>query len=74
MAIKGVDSIHDLHVWTLTSGMHALSCHVVVDGLNNPHSILDEISRICKVKFSIEHTTVQLEEENRQPQEVKTCH
>jgi cobalt-zinc-cadmium efflux system protein len=72
--VEGVESVHDLHVWTLTSGIHAMSCHAVVYGSTNRHDILEAMSRLCREKFSVEHTTIQLEEENLQAQEMKTCH
>lgn len=73
-SIQGVDSVHDLHVWTLTSGMHAMSCHVVVQGAIKRRDILKEINHLCREQFQIEHTTIQLEEEDLRSKELKTCH
>lgn len=73
-SVNGVDSVHDLHVWTLTSGMHAMSCHAVIRRDNNSTEILEEMSRICRERFNIEHTTIQLEEESQPHNENNTCH
>jgi cobalt-zinc-cadmium efflux system protein len=59
--VPGVHSIHDLHIWTLTSGIHALSCHAVVNENDNNHNILKELSFRIKEKYHIEHATIQLE-------------
>ena len=60
--IEGVESVHDLHVWSLTSGMNAMSAHVVVnDGLMN-NAMVEKIDNIVTSKFKISHTTFQLEE------------
>ena len=58
-----VASVHDLHVWTITSGMSALSCHVVMDDDTSPAPdiVLGEFTRMLHDRFGIEHTTIQLE-------------
>jgi cobalt-zinc-cadmium efflux system protein len=57
-------AIHDLHVWTISSGLHALSAHVVVHpdemGPRND-AILDEVKRELREAFGITHTTLQIE-------------
>jgi cobalt-zinc-cadmium efflux system protein len=61
--IDGVDSVHDLHVWTLTSGVLAMSCHVVVDKESFIRSaVLADVNRMVRERFRIDHTTVQIEE------------
>jgi len=72
--VEGVESIHDLHIWTLTSGIHAMSCHVVVCGSEDRHRILEELSGIVRGKFKVDHTTIQLEEVNLRHQEMDSCH
>jgi cobalt-zinc-cadmium efflux system protein len=72
--VEGVESIHDLHIWTLTSGIHAMSCHVVVCGSEDRHRILEELSGIVRGKFRVDHTTIQLEEVNLRHQEMDSCH
>ena len=57
----GVREVHDLHVWTLTSGKDALSAHVLVDDLADGQHILNDLQVLLRERFNIEHTTVQLE-------------
>jgi cobalt-zinc-cadmium efflux system protein len=63
--INGVQDIHDLHVWTISSGLHALSGHVIVKDqmVSESARIIDEISNILKTKFNVSHTTIQTESE-----------
>jgi cobalt-zinc-cadmium efflux system protein len=61
--ISGVRAVHDLHVWTLTSGKEAMSSHVVVDELAAGHRILGALHKLLHERFGIEHTTIQLESE-----------
>lgn len=60
--IEGVVGVHDLHVWTITSGFESLSAHVRVEGEDRAR-ILREIRETVRERFGIEHSTVQLEEE-----------
>lgn len=63
-SIPGVKLIHDLHVWTITSGVNALSGHVVVTNdmtLKDSQGLLDKINTRLEEKFHIEHTTLQFE-------------
>lgn len=57
----GVRAVHDLHVWTLTSGTDAMSAHVVVDDLADGRHILGDLELLLRERFGIEHTTIQLE-------------
>jgi cobalt-zinc-cadmium efflux system protein len=61
--VHGVRAVHDLHVWTLTSGKDAMSSHVVVDKLAAGDRILRDLHRLLHERFGIEHTTIQLESE-----------
>jgi cobalt-zinc-cadmium efflux system protein len=61
--VTGVRRIHDLHVWTLTSGRDAMSAHVVVDDLAEGARLLDELHAVLHVGFGIDHTTIQLEKD-----------
>lgn len=63
-SISGVVSVHDLHVWSITSGMPALSCHVVARHGEDPSAVLAALSRLMKEKYHIEHTTIQIEMES----------
>ena len=57
----GVRDVHDLHVWTLTSGKEAMSAHVLVDDLADGQHIVKDLQGLLGARFGIEHTTIQLE-------------
>ncbi len=61
--VKGVQDIHDLHVWSIASGMHALSCHVLIDNLppSASASILQSLTAVLNEKYRIGHSTIQFE-------------
>lgn len=61
--VPGVRHVHDLHVWTITSGMHALSAHLVVecDELKGADALLREVRRTLAERYHIAHTTLQVE-------------
>lgn len=59
--IPGVDQVHDLHVWTVTSGMVCMSGHAVVQNPDQNQRVLQEIHSALRDKFGISHITVQLE-------------
>src|SRR5215472_2192956 len=63
--VDGVKGVHDLHVWTITSGLYALSCHVTVDSnaIVDGSLIIETISSKLKQSFGIEHVTLQIEKE-----------
>jgi cobalt-zinc-cadmium efflux system protein len=63
--VKGVRGIHDLHVWTISSGLYALSGHLIVDtdDLEVGSTIIREVSRRLRETFGIEHVTLQLEKQ-----------
>ncbi|MEZ5980514.1 MAG: cation diffusion facilitator family transporter [Planctomycetota bacterium] len=59
--VAGVVGVHDLHVWTITSGFESLSVHAVVEG--REHSdVLRDVRRVARERFGVEHTTVQIED------------
>lgn len=58
--IPGLEEVHDIHVWTLTSGFVAMSGHGVIDDLDQHRTILDEINRRLTDR-GIQHVTFQLE-------------
>ena len=60
-AAHGVRTVHDLHVWTLTSGKEAMSAHVLVDDLADGQHILGDLQQLLRARFGIEHVTIQLE-------------
>jgi cobalt-zinc-cadmium efflux system protein len=61
----GVIDCHDLHAWTITSGMNVLSAHVVLDESADPARALDALSTCLADDFDIEHSTFQLETVDR---------
>jgi cobalt-zinc-cadmium efflux system protein len=65
-ALRGAASVrrvHDLHVWTLTSGREAMSAHVVVEAGVATDRILEDLHVILHTRFGIDHTTIQIETE-----------
>jgi cobalt-zinc-cadmium efflux system protein len=62
-AVAGVRRVHDLHVWTLTSGREAMSAHVIVDDVGQSERLLETLHAVLHARFGIDHTTVQLETE-----------
>ena len=61
LAHPGVREVHDLHVWTITSGFPALSAHVLVDAGADCHALRAEIEHELRARFGLEHTTLQVE-------------
>jgi cobalt-zinc-cadmium efflux system protein len=59
--IPGVDQVHDLHVWTVTSGMVCMSGHAVVQNPEHNQRVLQQIHTALRDRFGISHITVQLE-------------
>jgi len=60
--VPGVKAVHDLHVWTLTSGLHALSAHAILEDGAAHGPVLSALRRCVVDGFPISHVTVQLEE------------
>lgn len=58
--VRGVREVHDLHVWTLTSGMVAMSAHAVVPSQGEHQRVLEELHATV-ARFGIQHATIQLE-------------
>jgi cobalt-zinc-cadmium efflux system protein len=61
--VAGVRRVHDLHVWTLTSGREAMSAHVVVADVRESERLLASLHAVLHARFGIDHTTIQLETE-----------
>lgn len=59
--ISGVKDIHDLHIWTITSGKDSISCHLVIEDKVDPQLVLQQAVCILRDKFKIEHSTIQVE-------------
>ncbi len=60
-AVPGVVDVHDLHVWTITSGFPALSAHVLVEQGDDCHARRRELERLLAAEYGIEHTTLQVD-------------
>ncbi len=63
-AVPGVLSVHDLHVWTITSGMDSLSAHVAVEEDQPPIELLGALRTMLHDRFGIDHITIQMEPED----------
>ena len=57
----GVSDVHDLHAWTITSGMNVMSAHVVLAADGQPGDVLDHLGQCLSDDFDIAHSTFQLE-------------
>jgi len=68
-AIKGVESFHDVHVWTITSGLYALSGHVQIQDqrISESAQIMEGVREYLTQRYQIGHTTLQLECEACEP-------
>ena len=64
-AARGVRDVHDLHAWTITSGLDVLSAHVVIGPEVQSTQVLDELCHCLSADFDIAHSTFQLEREDR---------
>jgi cobalt-zinc-cadmium efflux system protein len=65
LGVAGVADVHDLHAWTITSGMNVVSAHVVLGPGADPPAVLDELCSCLAGDFDIEHSTFQLEPSDR---------
>ena len=74
LKIDGVEKLHDLHVWTITSGIEALSTHIVLAETCDPRDsdrVLEELTALLKEKFGIDHATIQIEKSSRHEKEMQ---
>ncbi|MFM8392655.1 MAG: cation diffusion facilitator family transporter [Acidobacteriota bacterium] len=60
--VAGVQGIHDLHIWTITSGRHAVTAHVVVREASESRRILREMQALLSARFELTHSTIQIED------------
>jgi len=77
-ALPGVEDVHDLHAWTITSGLPVLSAHVVVgaealDTIGH-EKMLHELRTCLGDHFDVEHCTFQLEPDGHAAHELRLCH
>lgn len=61
LEVRGVTGVFELHIWSITSGMNALSAHVAVIDPSRSQVILKEITSILEKRFKINHSTIQIE-------------
>lgn len=74
LKVDGVEKLHDLHVWTITSGIEALSTHIVLAETCDPRDsdrVLEELIALLKEKFGIDHSTIQIEKSSRHEKEMQ---
>jgi cobalt-zinc-cadmium efflux system protein len=60
-AIPGVTDVHDLHLWTLTSGMNVATAHLMTAPDVDAHTVLDQARSLMRTRFGVEHATLQVE-------------
>jgi cobalt-zinc-cadmium efflux system protein len=60
-AVEGVVEVHDLHIWTITSGFPALSAHVLVRRGGDCHGVRLQLEQLLAREFDLDHTTLQVE-------------
>ena len=70
--IRGVREVHDVHLWTITTGLEAMSGHVIVETLSDGPVILQHLERLLSERFGITHTTFQLEPKSSATAQGKT--
>ncbi len=70
--VSGVLGVHDLHVWTVGSGLAALSCHVLVaeQSVRSGQKVLRTVAEMLEHDFNIRHTTIQIEVEGCDPNDL----
>lgn len=61
LSISEVSRVHDLHIWSISSGRDALSVHVVAEAEADYNKLLHDVQQLLTLKFGIEHATIQIE-------------
>ncbi|MBP1963688.1 cation diffusion facilitator family transporter [Paenibacillus aceris] len=69
--IDGVINVHDLHIWTITSGLDALSCHLLIADDRDSQTILQQAIHRIEDRFRINHSTIQIENSTNTHSELK---
>lgn len=70
---EGVNAVHDLHVWTITSGLEALSAHVLHDENVIQPELLRNLRKRLNTEFGIDHLTIQMETPDFEDEEIHFC-
>lgn len=60
-SVRGVEEVHDRHIWTITSGFPALAAHILVGRDENCHARRRDLEKVLARDFGIEHTTLQVD-------------
>jgi cobalt-zinc-cadmium efflux system protein len=63
LSIRGVTGVHHLHLWTITSGVHAASVHLTTDSSQQWETIQEQARKLLKENFKMTHATIQVEDE-----------
>jgi len=71
--LDGVDGVHDLHVWTISSGRDALSVHITHGPLVVHSELLARVRDRLQIEFGIDHLTIQMETPERETEAVYVC-
>jgi len=69
VALPGVKGIHDLHVWSITPTIHALSCHLLVENqtISQGCGLLEGVNELLSTRYAIGHSTIQMETDECDP-------
>lgn len=70
--VPGVTDVHDLHVWTITSGVDAMSGHLVIGEGASAHEVLQAARAVLDAEFGIDHMTIQVETAAMRAREIRT--
>jgi cobalt-zinc-cadmium efflux system protein len=71
---EGVEDVHDLHIWTITSGREALSAHVIHMDTISPPELLSELRNKLHERFGVDHLTIQMETPEFEDDTFHFCH
>ena len=63
LALPGVTAVHDLHVWTITSGIDSMSCHLVIADMARSREVLAAAQAAMRDTYGLHHTTIQIEDQ-----------
>lgn len=74
LSIANVSGVHDLHVWTLTSGVYAMSGHMVITDFSRQREIMAAAHAVMKTEFHVDHLTIQLEDPSFRAEESASLH
>jgi cobalt-zinc-cadmium efflux system protein len=61
LAIPGVEELHDLHLWTLTSGVNSASVHVRASQTSPRDEVLERVQELFEKQAGVDHATIQVE-------------